>query len=155
MYRHTIGSAGLTIDRATCVDNLRRILDDAATHDEHEEMLSRYSELQDGFRRGEGYTIELKVTTVLRGLVMTVVLTIVTMTLGALLGLLLLLFFLWCFLNWGSFNRSLLRCCSGTTSEAKASHHWTQLCHHFLLLEPVGVGRWPVTSLYNKVNWVS
>ena len=45
-----------------------RLGDDAATHDEHEEMLSRYSELQEGFRRGEGYTIELKVTTVLRGL---------------------------------------------------------------------------------------
>jgi ATP-binding cassette subfamily F protein 3 len=45
-----------------------RLGDDAATHDEHEQMLSRYSELQEGFRRGEGYTIELKVTTVLRGL---------------------------------------------------------------------------------------
>jgi ATP-binding cassette subfamily F protein 3 len=45
-----------------------RLGDDAATHDEHEHMLSRYSELQEGFRRGEGYTIELKVTTVLRGL---------------------------------------------------------------------------------------
>jgi ATP-binding cassette, subfamily F, member 3 len=35
---------------------------------EHERMLSRYSELQDEFRRSDGYTIELKVTTVLRGL---------------------------------------------------------------------------------------
>ena len=31
-------------------------------------MLSRYSELQETFRRSDGYTIELKVTTVLRGL---------------------------------------------------------------------------------------
>jgi ATP-binding cassette subfamily F protein 3 len=45
-----------------------RLGDDAVSHGEHEEMLSRYSELQEGFRRGEGYTIELKVTTVLRGL---------------------------------------------------------------------------------------
>jgi ATP-binding cassette subfamily F protein 3 len=45
-----------------------RLADDSAAHDEHEQMLSRYSELQDEFRRSDGYTIELKVTTVLRGL---------------------------------------------------------------------------------------
>ena len=45
-----------------------RLGDEGIPHDEHEGMLTRYSELQDGFRRGEGYTIELKVTTVLRGL---------------------------------------------------------------------------------------
>ena len=45
-----------------------RLGDDNASHDEHEQMLSRYSELQEQFRRGDGYTIELKVTTVLRGL---------------------------------------------------------------------------------------
>jgi ATP-binding cassette subfamily F protein 3 len=45
-----------------------RLGDDSASHDEHEQMLSRYAELQESFRRGEGYTIELKVTTVLRGL---------------------------------------------------------------------------------------
>jgi ATP-binding cassette, subfamily F, member 3 len=45
-----------------------RLGDEQATHDEHETMLSRYSELQDEFRRSDGYTIELKVTTVLRGL---------------------------------------------------------------------------------------
>jgi ATP-binding cassette, subfamily F, member 3 len=39
-----------------------------ASDAEHETMLSRYSELQDAFRRGEGYSIDLKVTTVLRGL---------------------------------------------------------------------------------------
>src|SRR3954470_24474661 len=45
-----------------------RLRDEAASHDEHEVMLTRYSELQDQFRRSDGYTIELKVTTVLRGL---------------------------------------------------------------------------------------
>jgi ATP-binding cassette subfamily F protein 3 len=45
-----------------------RLGDEQASHDEHETMLSRYSELQDEFRRSDGYTIELKVTTVLRGL---------------------------------------------------------------------------------------
>jgi ATP-binding cassette, subfamily F, member 3 len=45
-----------------------RLGDEGISHDEHEAMLSRYSELQELFRRGEGYTIELKVTTVLRGL---------------------------------------------------------------------------------------
>jgi ATP-binding cassette subfamily F protein 3 len=45
-----------------------RLGDEQASHEEHETMLSRYSELQDEFRRSDGYTIELKVTTVLRGL---------------------------------------------------------------------------------------
>ncbi len=45
-----------------------RLGDDSVGHDEHETMLSRYAELQDAFRRGEGYSIDLKVTTVLRGL---------------------------------------------------------------------------------------
>src|SRR4029078_6531728 len=45
-----------------------RLGDEAASHDEHETMLSRYAELQEAFRRGEGYSIDLKATTVLRGL---------------------------------------------------------------------------------------
>jgi ATP-binding cassette, subfamily F, member 3 len=45
-----------------------RLGDEQALHDEHEAMLSRYSELQDTFRRSDGYTIELKVTNILRGL---------------------------------------------------------------------------------------
>ncbi|HYT75792.1 MAG TPA: ABC-F family ATP-binding cassette domain-containing protein [Vicinamibacterales bacterium] len=44
-----------------------RLGDDAAPA-AHEAMLTRYSDLQDEFRRSEGYSIELKVTTVLRGL---------------------------------------------------------------------------------------
>jgi ATP-binding cassette, subfamily F, member 3 len=39
-----------------------------ATEAEQEAMLTRYADLQDEFRRRDGYTIELKVTTVLRGL---------------------------------------------------------------------------------------
>ncbi len=45
-----------------------RLGDDSVNEGEHEEMLSRYSDLQDSFRRLEGYSIDLKITTVLRGL---------------------------------------------------------------------------------------
>src|SRR3954454_7071373 len=45
-----------------------RLGDDAADESEHASMLTRYSELQENFRRLEGYSIDLKITTVLRGL---------------------------------------------------------------------------------------
>ncbi len=45
-----------------------RLGDDSATEDEHVAMLTQYSELQENFRRSEGYSIDLKITTVLRGL---------------------------------------------------------------------------------------
>jgi ATP-binding cassette, subfamily F, member 3 len=45
-----------------------RLGDDSAGESEHESMLTRYSDLQDDFRRLEGYSIDLKITTVLRGL---------------------------------------------------------------------------------------
>jgi len=45
-----------------------RLADDAADESEHEGMLSRYSDLQESFRRLEGFSIDLKITTVLRGL---------------------------------------------------------------------------------------
>src|SRR5262245_45249859 len=45
-----------------------RLGDESVSHDAHEAMLTRYAELQDEFRRGEGYSIDLKITTVLRGL---------------------------------------------------------------------------------------
>ena len=45
-----------------------RLGDDAVPESEHAEMLTRYSELQDEFKRREGYSIDLKITTVLRGL---------------------------------------------------------------------------------------
>ena len=45
-----------------------RLGDEHVLEDEHAAMLTRYSELQEQFRRLEGYSIELKITTVLRGL---------------------------------------------------------------------------------------
>src|SRR4029453_10899174 len=45
-----------------------RLGDDGVPESEHAAMLTRYSELQEAFRRGEGYSIDLKITTVLRGL---------------------------------------------------------------------------------------
>ena len=45
-----------------------RLGDDAIAESEHASMLTRYSELQENFRRLEGYSIDLKITTVLRGL---------------------------------------------------------------------------------------
>jgi len=45
-----------------------RLGHDSASEEEHAAMLARYADLQEAFRRGEGYSIDLKVTTVLRGL---------------------------------------------------------------------------------------
>src|SRR5437667_451538 len=45
-----------------------RLGDPSIPESEHEAMLGRYSDLQDGFRHGEGYTVELKTATVLQGL---------------------------------------------------------------------------------------
>ena len=45
-----------------------RLGDPAIPEDEHTEMLSRYSDLQDRFRLGDGYSIDLKTATVLQGL---------------------------------------------------------------------------------------
>ena len=45
-----------------------RLGDDRVPEEEHADMLSRYSDLQEEFRRLEGYSIDLKITTVLRGL---------------------------------------------------------------------------------------
>jgi ATP-binding cassette subfamily F protein 3 len=45
-----------------------RLGDEAHSEQQHAAMLERYSELQDTFRRLEGYSIDLKITTVLRGL---------------------------------------------------------------------------------------
>jgi ATP-binding cassette subfamily F protein 3 len=45
-----------------------RLGDEAIPEGEHGEMLSRYSELQDRFRLAEGYSIDLKISTVLSGL---------------------------------------------------------------------------------------
>jgi ATP-binding cassette, subfamily F, member 3 len=45
-----------------------RLGDDSADESDHAAMLTKYSELQENFRRLEGYSIDLKITTVLRGL---------------------------------------------------------------------------------------
>ncbi|CAN5862479.1 ABC-F family ATP-binding cassette domain-containing protein [soil metagenome] len=45
-----------------------RLADDSVDQSEHEAMLTRYSDLQEDFRRLEGYSIDLKITSVLRGL---------------------------------------------------------------------------------------
>jgi ATP-binding cassette subfamily F protein 3 len=45
-----------------------RLGDPAIPEPEHEAMLARYSDLQDRFRLGDGYSIELKTATVLQGL---------------------------------------------------------------------------------------
>jgi ATP-binding cassette subfamily F protein 3 len=46
----------------------QRLGDDHVPEAEHAAMLSRYSELQEEFRRLEGFSIDLKITTILRGL---------------------------------------------------------------------------------------
>ncbi len=45
-----------------------RLGDTTIAETEHEAMLGRYADLQDRFRLGDGYTIELKIATVLQGL---------------------------------------------------------------------------------------
>jgi ATP-binding cassette subfamily F protein 3 len=45
-----------------------RLGDEAIPEAEHDAMLARYSDLQDRFRIGDGYSIELKTSTVLQGL---------------------------------------------------------------------------------------
>jgi ATP-binding cassette, subfamily F, member 3 len=45
-----------------------RLGDDSVAESDHAAMLERYSDLQENFRRLEGYSIDLKITTVLRGL---------------------------------------------------------------------------------------
>jgi ATP-binding cassette, subfamily F, member 3 len=45
-----------------------RLGDSSLPQEEHDALLERYSTLQDRFRLGEGYSIDLKVATVLRGL---------------------------------------------------------------------------------------
>jgi ATP-binding cassette subfamily F protein 3 len=45
-----------------------QLADDSADGSDHAAMLIRYSELQETFRRLEGFSIDLKITTVLRGL---------------------------------------------------------------------------------------
>ena len=70
--RTLVEEAGLAfkplLDMRAEIASLEERLGEDAGEDEHAAMLSRYSELQDEFRRLEGYSIDLKITTVLRGL---------------------------------------------------------------------------------------
>ena len=54
--------------RAEIASLEERLGHDHTDDSEHADMLSRYSDLQEEFRRLEGYSIDLKITTVLRGL---------------------------------------------------------------------------------------
>jgi ATP-binding cassette subfamily F protein 3 len=45
-----------------------RLGDDSVPQDEHDAMLARYSDLQDRFRLGDGYSMDLRIATVLSGL---------------------------------------------------------------------------------------
>ena len=57
------------LDMKTEMHDIEHKLGDASIpQDEHDAMLSRYSELQDRFRLGEGYSIDLRIASVLRGL---------------------------------------------------------------------------------------
>ena len=54
--------------KAEIADLEERLGHESASENEHAQMLTRYSELQESFRREEGYSIDLKITMVLRGL---------------------------------------------------------------------------------------
>jgi len=54
--------------KAEMHDIEHRLADTSVPEGEHEAMLARYAELQDRFRLDEGYSMELRISTVLRGL---------------------------------------------------------------------------------------
>jgi ATP-binding cassette subfamily F protein 3 len=54
--------------KAEMTDIEHKLGDASVPGHEHDAMLARYSELQDRFRLSEGYTMELRIATVLRGL---------------------------------------------------------------------------------------
>jgi ATP-binding cassette, subfamily F, member 3 len=54
--------------KAEMHDIEHRLADTSVPEDEHEAMLARYAELQDRFRLDEGYSMDLRISTVLRGL---------------------------------------------------------------------------------------
>ena len=57
------------LDMKAEMHDIEHRLGDASTpQDEHDTMLVRYSELQDRFRLAEGYSMDLRIATVLRGL---------------------------------------------------------------------------------------
>ena len=54
--------------KAEMHDIEHKLADASIAQDEHDAMLSRYAELQDRFRLDEGYSMDLRIATVLRGL---------------------------------------------------------------------------------------
>ena len=54
--------------KAEMHDIEHQLADASIPQDEHDAMLSRYAELQDRFRLGDGYSMDLRIATVLRGL---------------------------------------------------------------------------------------
>jgi len=54
--------------KAEMHDIEHRLADASVPEDEHEAMLARYAELQDRFRLDDGYSMDLRISTVLRGL---------------------------------------------------------------------------------------
>jgi ATP-binding cassette, subfamily F, member 3 len=54
--------------KAEMHDIEHRLADPTVAEDEHERILARYAELQDRFRLDEGYSMDLRISTVLRGL---------------------------------------------------------------------------------------
>src|SRR5262249_6053802 len=54
--------------KAEMHDIEHRLADASVPENEHEAMLARYAELQDRFRLDEGYSMDLRISTVLRGL---------------------------------------------------------------------------------------
>jgi ATP-binding cassette subfamily F protein 3 len=54
--------------KAEMHDIEHKLADASIAQDEHDAMLARYAELQDRFRLGDGYSMDLRIATVLRGL---------------------------------------------------------------------------------------
>ena len=54
--------------KAAMHDIEHRLSDASVPHDEHDAILARYSDLQDHFRLADGYSMDLRIATVLRGL---------------------------------------------------------------------------------------
>ena len=54
--------------KAEMEDIERRLTDESASTEEHDQILTRYAELQDRFRLAEGYSMDLRIAAVLRGL---------------------------------------------------------------------------------------
>ena len=69
VFEEAISAYQPLLDTQTEMETIEhRLSDPAVPVEAHEAMLSRYSELQDRFRLGEGYSMELRVAIVLQGL---------------------------------------------------------------------------------------